>query len=50
MVISDKIYPKCTSTKVDEVLVNLKMQADESAKMEALADESAAEQASSLKD
>lgn len=50
MVISDKIYPKCTSTKVDEVLVNLKMQADESAKIEALADESAAEQASSLKD
>ncbi|MGO9313682.1 MAG: NADH-quinone oxidoreductase subunit NuoE [Syntrophobacteraceae bacterium] len=50
MVISDKIYPKCTSTKVDEALVNLKMKADESAKMEADADGSAAEQVFSSKD
>ncbi len=28
MVIGDKIYPRMTPTKVDEVLVNLKMEAD----------------------
>jgi len=31
MVISDKIYPRVTPTKVDEVLVNLKMKAAEDA-------------------
>jgi NADH-quinone oxidoreductase subunit E len=34
MVIGDKIFPKMTSTKVDEVLVNLKMEEDEAAKQE----------------
>lgn len=34
MVIGDKIYPKMTLTKVDEVLVNLKMEAEEVAKAE----------------
>ena len=29
MVIGDKIFPKMTSTKVDEVLVNLKMEEEE---------------------
>jgi len=33
MVIGDKIFPKMTSTKVDEVLVNLKME-EEAAKQE----------------
>jgi NADH-quinone oxidoreductase subunit E len=31
MVIGEKIFPKMTSTKVDEVLVNLKMEEDEAA-------------------
>ena len=35
MVIGDKIFPKMTSTKVDEVLVNLKMEEEEAAKQEA---------------
>jgi hypothetical protein len=34
MVIGDKIFPKMTSTKVDEVLVNLKMEEEEAAKQE----------------
>jgi len=34
MVIGDKIFPKMTSTKVDEVLVNLKMEEAEAAKEE----------------
>ncbi|MEE9418346.1 MAG: NADH-quinone oxidoreductase subunit NuoE [Desulfatiglandaceae bacterium] len=34
MVIAEKIYPKMSSTKVDEVLVNLKMGAEEAAKAE----------------
>jgi NADH-quinone oxidoreductase subunit E len=40
MVISEKIYPRVTSTKVDEVLVNLKMEADEKAGKESGSDES----------
>ncbi|UCG06385.1 MAG: NADH-quinone oxidoreductase subunit NuoE [Desulfobacterales bacterium] len=35
MVIGEKIFPKMTSTKVDEVLVNLKMEEAEAAKAEA---------------
>ena len=35
MVIGDKIFPKMTSTKVDEVLVNLKLEEAEAAKQEA---------------
>ena len=35
MVIGDKIFPKMTSTKVDEVLVNLKMEEEEAAKEKA---------------
>lgn len=34
MVIADKIFPKMTSTKVDEVLVNLKLEEAEAAKEE----------------
>ena len=34
MVIGDKIFPKMTSTKVDEVLVNLKMEEEEAAMAE----------------
>ena len=32
MVMGEKIFPKMTSTKVDEVLVNLKMEEDEAGK------------------
>jgi len=38
MVINEKIYPRVTPTKVDEVLVNLKMEADEKAREEPGAD------------
>lgn len=34
MVIGEKIYPKMTSTKVDEVLVNLKMEIEEKTESE----------------
>ena len=34
MVIGEKIYPKMTSTKVDEALVNLKIKTEEAAKAE----------------
>jgi hypothetical protein len=34
MVVGDKVFPKMTSTKVDEVLVNLKMEAREAAQAE----------------
>lgn len=40
MVINEKIYPRVTPTKVDEALVNLKMEADEKAREESGADES----------
>ena len=40
MVINEKIYPRVTPTKVDEVLVNLKMEAEEAAQEEAGAGES----------
>lgn len=40
MVINEKIYPRVTPTKVDEVLVNLKMEADEKAREESGADDS----------
>lgn len=38
MVINEKIYPRVTPTKVDEVLVNLKMEAEEAAQKESAAD------------
>lgn len=38
MVINDKIYPRVTPTKVDEVLVNLKMEEEEAAREESAAD------------
>jgi hypothetical protein len=43
MVIGHKIYSKVTPTKVDEILVNLKMKAEEAAKMAALTDEPGAD-------
>lgn len=39
MVIDEKIYPRVTPTKVDEALVNLKMEEDEKAKEEPKAEE-----------